>query len=111
MKLRYYSEFRSVKDKLYRLEIHTIFAVYSEELTLTDNPFVVEYESDMLYKPLKMSNAVAGVLTNKILSDLYTAEGQNIEIRLYNKTDDILEWFGYLSPNLYSSDYITQLPH
>ena len=38
-----------------------------------------------------MSNAVAGVLTNKILSDLYTAEGQNIEIRLYNKTDDILE--------------------
>ena len=109
MKLRYYSEFRSVKDKLYRLEIHTIFAVYSEELTLTDNPFVVEYESDMLYKPLKMSNAVAGVLTNKILSDLYTAEGQNIEIRLYNKTDDILEWFGYLSPNLYSSDYITPL--
>lgn len=109
MKLRYYSEFKSRKDKTYRIEIHTVFATYSEELTLTDSPFTVEYESDTLYKPLKMSNSVTSILTDKILSDLYTAERQNIEIRLYNKTDDILEWFGYMSPNLYSSDYITPL--
>lgn len=109
MKLRYYSEFKSRKDKTYRIEIHTVFATYSEELTLTDSPFIVEYESDTLYKPLKMSNSVTSILTDKILSDLYTAEGQNIEVRLYNKTDDILEWFGYMSPNLYSSDYITPL--
>lgn len=94
---------------MYRIEIHTVFATYSEELTLTDSPFTVEYESDTLYKPLKMSNSVTSILTDKILSDLYTAEGQNIEVRLYNKTDDILEWFGYMSPNLYSSDYITPL--
>jgi hypothetical protein len=56
-----------------------------------------------------MSNSVTSILTDKILSDLYTAEGQNIEVRLYNKTDDVLEWFGYMSPNLYSSDYITPL--
>lgn len=109
MKLRYYSEFKSRKDKTYRSEIHTVFATYSEELTLTDSPFTVEYESGTLYKPLKMSNSVTSILTDKILSDLYTAEGQNIEVRLYNKTDDILEWFGYMSPNLYSSDYITPL--
>ena len=109
MKLRYYSEFKSRKDKTYRIEIHTVFATYSEELTLTDSPFTVEYESGTLYKPLKMSNSVTSILTDKILSDLYTAEGQNIEVRLYNKTDDILEWFGYMSPNLYSSDYITPL--
>lgn len=109
MKLRYYSEFKSIKENAYRLEIHTAFATYSEEITLTDNPFVVEYESDGLYKPLKMSNSVANLLTSKVLFDLYTAEDQNIEIRLYNKTDDILEWFGYLSPNIYSSDYVTPL--
>ncbi|WP_308744814.1 hypothetical protein [uncultured Bacteroides sp.] len=109
MKLRYYSEFNSKKDKTYRIEIHTVFATYSEELALTDAPFSVEYESDTLYKPLKMSNSVTSILTDRILSDLYTAEGQNIEVRLYNKTDDILEWFGYMSPNLYSSDYITPL--
>lgn len=107
MRLRYYSEFKSIKEKLYRVEIHTTLATYSEELTLTGSPFTVEYESDTLYKPLKMSNAVLNLLTNKILSDLYTAEGQSIEVRLYNKTDNILEWFGYVSPNLYSSDYIT----
>lgn len=107
MRLRYYSEFKSIMEKLYRVEIHTTLATYSEELTLTGSPFTVEYESDTLYKPLKMSNAVLNLLTNKILSDLYTAEGQSIEVRLYNKTDNILEWFGYVSPNLYSSDYIT----
>lgn len=107
MRLRYYSEFKSIKEKLYRVEIHTTLATYSEELTLIGSPFTVEYESDILYKPLKMSNAVLSLLTNKILSDLYTAEGQSIEVRLYNKTDNILEWFGYVSPNLYSSDYIT----
>lgn len=109
MKLRYYSEFKSRKDKAYRIEIHTVFATYSEELALTDSPFTVEYESDTLYKPLKMSNSVISILTDRVLSDLYTAEGQNIEVRLYNKTDNILEWFGYMSPNLYSSDYITPL--
>lgn len=109
MKLRYYSEFKSRKEKTYRIEIHTVLATYAEELTLTDSPFTVEYESDTLYKPLKMSNSVTSILTDRILSDLYTAEGQNIEVRLYNKTDDVLEWFGYMSPNLYSSDYITPL--
>lgn len=107
MRLRYYSEFKSIKEKLYRVEIHTTLATYSEELTLTGSPFTVEYESDTLYKPLKMSNAVLSLLTDKILSDLYTAEGQNIDVRLYNITDDVLEWFGYVTPNLYSSDYVT----
>ena len=109
MKLRYYSEFKSTKEKSYRLEIHTARATRSDEIKLTSSPFIVEYESDALYKPMKMSNAVANVLTDKVLSDLYTAEAQNIEVRLYNKTDNLLEWFGYLSPNLYSSDYITHL--
>ncbi len=36
-----------------------------------------------------MSNSVTSILTDRILSDLYTAEGQNIEVRLYNKTDDV----------------------
>lgn len=109
MKLRYYSEFKSIKEKLYRIEIHTALATRSEEIKLTNNPFVVEYESDVLHKPVKMANGVINVLTDKVLLDLYTAEAQNIEVRLYNKTDNLIEWFGYLSPNLYSSDYITQL--
>lgn len=107
MKLRYYAEFKSRKEKVYRVEIYTVLSTYAEELTLSDTPFTVEYESDTLFKPLKMSNAVATVLTDKILTDLYTGEGQSIEVRLYNLTDNKLEWFGFMSPNLYSSDYIT----
>lgn len=107
MKLRYYSEFKSIKENEYRLEIHTLFATYSEPIILSPDPFMVEYESDELYQPLKLSSATVSILTNAILSDLYTGENQGVEVRLYNKTENVLEWFGYLTPNLYSSQYIT----
>lgn len=109
MRLRYYSEFKSIKEKTYRVELHTKLATYSEELTLSSNPVSVEYESDSLYAPLKLSNAVVNVMTENVLKELYTGENQGVEVRLYNITDSVLEWFGYLTPNLYSSDYITVL--
>lgn len=109
MKLRYYSNFKSIEEKTYRIEIYTLLATKSEELLLSSSPMQVEYETDELYKPLKMSNAVVEVLTGKVLSDLYTGENQGVEIRLYNITEDVLEWFGYLTPNLYSGDYVSNL--
>lgn len=107
MKLRYYSEFKSIKEKAYRLEIHTTLSTHSEPITLSPEPFIVECESSALYQPLKLSGATISLLTNSILSDLYTGENQGVQVRLYNQTDNVLEWFGYLTPNLYSSDYIS----
>lgn len=107
MKLRYYSEFKSVKENVYRLEIHTTLSTHSEPITLTSEPFTSEYESAALYQPLKLSNATVSVLTGRILTDLYTGENQGVEVRLYNQTKNALEWFGYLTPNLYSSEYIS----
>ena len=109
MKLRYYSNFKSIEEKVYCIEIYTLLATKADELLLSSSPMQVEYEADELYKPLKLSNAVVEVLTGKILSDLYTGENHGVEIRLYNVTDDVLEWFGYLTPNLYSGDYISSL--
>lgn len=107
MKLRYYSDFKSVKEKAYRLEIHTALSTYSEAITLSPEPFIVEYESSALYQPLKSSGATVSLLTDAILTDLYTGENQGVQVRLYNQTDNVLEWFGYLTPNLYSSSYIS----
>lgn len=107
MKLRYYSEFKSVKENAYRIEIHTALSTHSEPITLTSEPFIVEYESSALYQPLKLSNATISVFTDRILTDLYTGENQGVQVRLYNQTKNSLEWFGYLTPNLYSSEYIS----
>lgn len=107
MKLRYYAEFRSIKDKLYRIELHAAIATRAEELKLSSEPMQVDYESESLYQPIKLSDATVSILTPKILPELYTGENQGVQVRLYNKTDNTLEWCGYLTPNLYSSDYIT----
>lgn len=109
MKLRYYSNFKSITNKEYRLEVYTQSDVVAEPLLLSSSPMQVEYESDELYKPLKLSNAIIEVLTGKVLTDLYTGENHGVEVRLYNLSDNIIEWFGYLTPNLYTSDYVTIL--
>lgn len=107
MKLRYYSEFKSLKENNYRLEIHSPLATYSEEVKLSSDPISVEYESESLYQALKLSNATISVFSDRVLTDLYTGENQGVEVRLYNLTENLLEWLGYLTPNLYSSDYVT----
>lgn len=107
MKLRYYSDFKSVQENAYRLEIHTTLSTHSEPITLSSEPFITEYESSALYQPLKLSNATISLLTSKVLTDLYTGENQGVQVRLYNQTNRVLEWVGYLTPNLYSSDYVS----
>lgn len=108
MNLAYYSEFRSKNDTTYRVEIYINKTVSNaQELVMTSDPITVEWEADRLFKPLKMSNAVCSLLTKDILFDLYTGEAQGVELVLYNKTTGSLEWFGFITPNLYSSDYIS----
>lgn len=110
MNLAYYSNFKSRSNNHYRIEIYTkATAGTAKELLLSANPFTAEWEADSVYKPLKMSNAVCSILTKELLIDLYTGEAQGVEVRLHNLTTDTLEWFGYVTPNLYSSDYITPL--
>lgn len=110
MNLAYYAEFKSKNNTQYRVEIHTKNKVSEvKELLLSDTPFIAEWEADTLFKPLKMSNAVCSILTREILTDLYTGEAQGVELHLYNQSAKMLEWFGYLTPNLYTSDYITPL--
>lgn len=110
MNLAYYSDFKSRSNNHYRIEIYTKAAAgTAKELLLSANPFTAEWEADSVYKPLKMSNAVCSILIKEILIDLYTGEAQGVEVCLRNLSTNTLEWFGYVTPNLYSSDYITPL--
>ena len=108
MNLAYYSEFKSRYNTPYRVEIYTKKNTGSaKEIRLSGTPFTVEWESDRLYKPLKMSNAVCSIITRELLLDLYTGENQGVEVVLKNRETNTLEWFGFVTPNMYSSDYIS----
>lgn len=110
MNLAYYSDFKSVKGNSYRVEFYIKQPVSTvKELLLSSMPFSAEWEADSVYKPLKMSNAVISLLTGEVLKSLYTGEAHGVEVRLYNRDTITLEWFGFVTPNLYSSDYVTRL--
>lgn len=106
--LAYYANFKSRYNIPYTIEIRTKESVSApEELILSSTPFVAEWEADSLFKPLKMSNAVCQILTKKMLFGLYIGDAQGVKIVLINNSDNKVEWVGYVSPNLYSSDYIS----
>lgn len=108
MSLLYYSNFKSAKETSYRVEFHSNIGTHKpEELKLSSAPIIVEWESDTIYQSLKLSNSVVSVLAKRLLTDLYTPETQGVEVRLYNYDNGVIEWFGYVTPCIYTSEYIT----
>ncbi|WP_321426407.1 hypothetical protein [uncultured Bacteroides sp.] len=106
-RLRYYSTFKDINNNTIRLEIYkdSEETVTAEELILSADAVSIEYSSDDLFKPLKQSGCSINVLTGKVLTDLYTGKLNDVTIKIYK--NDSLFWFGYLTPNLYSSEFST----
>lgn len=79
------------------------------ELTLADGAVTIDYVIDSIFAPLKQSGCSIKVLTKEIL-DLYTGKRDEIEVRIYRGSSvrDLL-WFGYLTPNIYSQEYETDV--
>lgn len=104
----YHSEFKDIDENNIRIEIYkkTNESVVSKELLLSAEPIIIEYSSDDIFQPTKLSSASINVLTKEILLDLYTSKLNQITCKIYK--NDNLFWFGFLSPNLYSSDYIDE---
>jgi hypothetical protein len=76
------------------------------ELTLADGAVTIDYNIDSIFAPLKQSGCSIKVLTDRIL-DLYTGKRDEVEIRIYKNY--ALLWFGYLTPNIYSQEYETDV--
>ncbi len=100
----YKNEFKSILNKSYKIELYDTTGTATDIVT-EGNPITVSYESDGLYKPLKMSGATINALVDSPLLSLYTGTNHGIKVKLTNTTDGIIEWFGYLSPCCYSSEY------
>ncbi|WP_299230237.1 hypothetical protein [uncultured Bacteroides sp.] len=81
--------------------------IVSQELTLSSNAVTITYQSDEIFQPLKQSGCTISVLTDSILTDLYTGKINDVMVKIYKNEE--LFWMGFLTPNLYSSEYQTSL--
>lgn len=102
----YYSSLKDYDNNEVRIEIYKDMegTVQAEELYLSSNPITIEYpSSDNLFEPIKGSLCTVSILTDRIFNELYTGQAQNVMIKVYKNNQ--LVWFGYLTPNVYSSKY------
>lgn len=102
MKRLYYSSFYDTSENLITLEVWKDTTEEEKEITLSGNPIRVSYEGDF-QKPLKISGCTIEMLTDVLLTELYSPELMGVQIRIYKNGD--LFWFGYITPSIYSQNY------
>ncbi|WP_455671700.1 hypothetical protein [Phocaeicola sp.] len=107
-KLFYYSELKDAAENSIRIEIYkdSETGVSAENLLLSSDAVQIESDTESLFSPVKVSALTVNVLTKSILTHLYTAEASEVSAKVYK--NGVLLWFGYLSPNVYSSDYVNE---
>lgn len=107
--LIYYAECRDINNSPLRINIYrdTQEEVTAKELVLASEPIVIDYHSDDLFQPLKQSACTINVLTDEVLLDLYTGSTNEVTVQVYK--NGRLFWFGFLTPNVYSSEYNSNL--
>lgn len=108
--MKYYGYFRDIKENaLYTVNITTEKGTASKQITLTDSPFITEMESndDTIYRPLKGQTATVSVLTDELMTEVFTGKAQGTKVELFKQVNkqNILQWTGYVEPNLYSMGY------
>ena len=104
--MKYVGRFKDVNNESYYLEIIT----NNDETTIQNiemgtPPFILEYESgdEIIYKPIKYSSATATIVSENILSDIYTGANQGTKIKLTNTQRTLFN--GYITPNVYNQPY------
>lgn len=102
----YYSEFKDLNENSNSIEIYkdTSSSVTPTELLLSSDSVIINYEdNDDIFKPLKCSDAQINVLTDSVLTDLYTAKN---DVYCIIKRNGNIMWYGYSTACLYQSDYV-----
>lgn len=105
--MKYTAQFYDINDNLYSLEIGS---GTEQQITLSATPITTEIESSdsHLYKPCKYSSATIGIVTDNYMFDLYSSVAQQNKVTLKDESDNVV-WVGYVTPNLYSQGYETEI--
>ncbi|WP_321425011.1 hypothetical protein [uncultured Bacteroides sp.] len=103
----YTGQFKNINNVLYQVDIQVDNNIAgTSEIVFSDEPFSVEYNNgSTIYEPLKLSNATCTIVSNNYLFDLYSATAQGSKITLTNVDKNVIEWVGYITPNIYNQGW------
>lgn len=102
--------FKSIDNRVYFVELEKNDGKdTTKSLKFSDDPVEITYESEEnIYKPIKASTATISIVIAKYDKNLYSISGRDVSVVIYDSTDDVIVWKGYLTPNVYSQDYDEQ---
>lgn len=100
---KYTSEFTSIENINYRVDIVTDKGSTTENFVLGGTPFITQMDSDgkTIYAPIKSSGATIEMLTSKMPFDLYSGRTKGVKVTLTDTTNNRVEWVGYVTPCAY----------
>ena len=103
----YTGEFISKNKINYQVQFITASGNTNKEIILSEQPVTISFESeDDIFKPLKLSGATVRCWVKDYMFDLYSGEAKGVKCIVTNKEDNSVIWCGYVTPNLYSQDYL-----
>lgn len=109
--MKYTGQFKNINNKLYQVDIITNNdSTQSTQLTFSGEPFKVDLNGDkLIYEPLKLSNATAGLIVDDYYFDIYSSTAQGTKLTLTNLENNTVEWVGYVTPNIYTQGFEQEL--
>ena len=82
---------------------------FTEVALAGSSPFVVRYDqSKTIYDPLRTSKATISIVNNSYMEDILTPYAHGTRVILKNLTMNTVEWVGFLTPKLYSQEYVRE---
>lgn len=114
---KYTSQFKSLKNKLYTVDLEGENIKGTKDFILGGTPFVtsMDSEDETIYSPIKGQCATVTMVTKEYPFELYSSTLQGRKCTLYSGTDSNprqkVEWVGYVTPCMFNMGftYIEQL--
>lgn len=108
--MKYTAQFKNIKNVLYQIDFDVNNDISGEsELLLSDEPFTTETNSDELFSPLKLTNATCTILTNSVLTELFSKKVHDVKVTLKNMSNNKIEFVGYTTANAYTQPYTNDI--
>lgn len=103
--VRYYAEFKSREDDLYRIEILQDGSYAAQEVVLAANPVTIDWGNVDKLEPVMSSSATLRLvsMTDRQFVDMYTVEATSIRLNIYRNGS--LYWSGTLDTELFEEPY------
>jgi hypothetical protein len=103
----YTGQFRNIKNRLYQVDITVSDGTTgASELLFSDDPFTIDVNSnDIIYEPLKLSNATCRIVTDSYNFNLYSPTAQGSKMVLKDVDNSKIVWTGYLTANMFNMGF------